>query len=146
MHKISSFQIWCLLRVSKKLGRWRVYHGVASPLLFKTVWIRPGIEVMSFWSFGVKIWFYSCLIQVYSCWKIRGHLWCIFCFKNVPNVLYMWKIWTAGRPIENPDSSTTKPCCCNQQPYHPATQDWLPTEAKQGWAWSVPGWETSWEN
>ncbi len=25
-------------------------------------------------------------------------------------------------------------------------QDWLPTEAKQGWAWSVPGWETSWEN
>ncbi len=32
------------------------------------------------------------------------------------------------------------------QPYHPAAQDWLPTEAKQGWAWSVPGWETSWEN
>ncbi len=29
-----------------------------------------------------------------------------------------------------------------QQPYHPAAQDWLPTEAKQGWAWSVPGWET----
>ncbi len=21
-------------------------------------------------------------------------------------------------------------------------QDWLPTEAKQGWAWSVPGWKT----
>ncbi len=33
-----------------------------------------------------------------------------------------------------------------QQSYHPAAQDWLPTEAKQGWAWSVPGWETSWEN
>ncbi len=32
------------------------------------------------------------------------------------------------------------------QPYHPAAQDWLPTEAKQGWAWSVPGWEISWEN
>ncbi len=32
------------------------------------------------------------------------------------------------------------------QPYHPVAQDWLPTEAKQGWAWSVPGWETSWEN
>ncbi len=31
----------------------------------------------------------------------------------------------------------------HQQPYHPAAQDWLPTEAKQGWAWSVPGWETS---
>ncbi len=35
---------------------------------------------------------------------------------------------------------------CIWQPYHPAAQDWLPTEAKQGWAWSVPGWETSWEN
>jgi len=23
-------------------------------------------------------------------------------------------------------------------------QDWLPTEAKQDWTWSVPGWETSW--
>ncbi len=34
----------------------------------------------------------------------------------------------------------------SKQPYHPAAQDWLPTEAKQGWAWSVPGWETSWEN
>ncbi len=31
-----------------------------------------------------------------------------------------------------------------QQPYHPVAQDWIPTEAKQGWAWSVPGWETSW--
>ncbi len=29
-----------------------------------------------------------------------------------------------------------------QQPYHPAAQDWLPTESKQGWVWSVPGWET----
>ncbi len=39
-------------------------------------------------------------------------------------------------------------CTCGShmpQPYHPAAQDWLPTEAKQGWAWSVPGWETSWE-
>ncbi len=27
---------------------------------------------------------------------------------------------------------------------HITLQPWLPTEAKQGWAWSVPGWETSW--
>ncbi len=33
-----------------------------------------------------------------------------------------------------------------RQPYHSAAQDRLPTEAKQGWAWSIPGWETSWEN
>ncbi len=36
-----------------------------------------------------------------------------FSFNNAPNVLYRWKIWTAGRPIQHPDSSTTKPCCCN---------------------------------
>ncbi len=33
-----------------------------------------------------------------------------------------------------------------KQPYHPVAQDRFPTEAKQGRAWSVPGWETSWEN
>ncbi len=33
-----------------------------------------------------------------------------------------------------------------QQPYHPVAQDWLPNEAKQSWACSVPGWETFWEN
>ncbi len=38
------------------------------------------------------------------------------------------------------------PFIFNQQPYHPVAQDWLPTEAKYGWAWSVPEWETSWEN
>ncbi len=36
-----------------------------------------------------------------------------FLFNDMPNVLYRWKIWTAGRPIERIDSSTTKPCCCN---------------------------------
>ncbi len=36
-----------------------------------------------------------------------------FSFNDAPNVLYRWKIWTAGRPIQHPDSSTTKPCCCN---------------------------------
>ncbi len=36
-----------------------------------------------------------------------------FLFNDVPNVLYRWKIWTAGRPIQHPDSSTMKPCCCN---------------------------------
>ncbi len=34
----------------------------------------------------------------------------------------------------------------SQQPYHPVAQNRFPTEAKQGWAWSVPGWETFWEN
>ncbi len=37
----------------------------------------------------------------------------IFSYSVAPNVLYRQKIWTAGRPIQHPDSSTTKPCCCN---------------------------------
>ncbi len=36
-----------------------------------------------------------------------------FLFNDAKNVLYMWKTWTAGRPIQHTDSSTTKPCCCN---------------------------------
>ncbi len=40
------------------------------------------------------------------------------------NLIYGFEVTTSGR-----------------QPYHPAAQDWLPTEAKQGWAWSVPGWD-----
>ncbi len=30
-----------------------------------------------------------------------------FSFNDAPNVLYRWKIWTAGRPIQHPDSSTS---------------------------------------
>ncbi len=37
----------------------------------------------------------------------------IFSFNDAPNVLYRWNIWTVDRPIQHPDSSTTKPCCCN---------------------------------
>jgi len=33
--------------------------------------------------------------------------------------------------------------CCRHQA---VAQDWLPTEAKQGWAWLVHEWEISWEN
>ncbi len=78
MHKMSSFHIWCLLQKSKLLGWGHVYHGVASPLLFKIVWRRLGIEVMSFWSFGFGIWSHSCLIWVSICWRVCGHLWRIF--------------------------------------------------------------------
>ncbi len=34
----------------KIVGMGHVYHGVESPLLFKTVLRRLGIKVMSFWS------------------------------------------------------------------------------------------------
>ncbi len=73
---MSSFQMWCLLQVSKYLGQGHVYLGVASPLFFKTVWRIMGIEVMSFWSFGVGIWSHSCLVS--SCWRVCDCLWHIF--------------------------------------------------------------------
>ncbi len=67
---MSSFQIWCLIQVCLP------WCSISS--LFKTVWRRLGIEVMSFWSFGVGIWSHSCLIQVSSCWRVCGRLWGIF--------------------------------------------------------------------
>jgi len=30
--------------------------------------------------------------------------------------------------------------------HHPVAQDWLPTEAKQAWAWSLYGWSNGWTN
>ncbi len=74
------------------------------------VWRRLGIEVISFWSIGVGIWSHSCLIS--NCWRVRGRLWHISLFNNVPNFLYRWKIWTAARSIKHLDSST-EPCYCN---------------------------------
>ncbi len=50
------------------------------------------------------------------------------------------------RPIVVPFIHYHPTCCSIIMQHHPAAQDRLPTEAKQGWAWSVPGWETSWEN
>ncbi len=37
---------------------------------------HQGYEFLEFWSFG--IWSHSCLIEVSSCWRVRGHLWRIF--------------------------------------------------------------------
>ncbi len=36
-----------------------------------------------------------------------------FSLNDAPNVLYRWKIRTAGKPIQHPYSSSTKPCCYN---------------------------------
>ena len=84
---MSSFQMWCLLQVSKYLKLGHVFCGAASPLLFKTLWCSIsssiskrnfGIKVLSFWSFDVGIWSHSFLIKVSSCWRVRGYLWSIF--------------------------------------------------------------------
>ncbi len=115
MHKMSSFQMLCLGTGLKIVGTGLVYYSVASPLFFKTVWRHLSIEVMSFWSFGVGIWSHSYFLpdigfqRLKSVWSSLTYV----LFNDAPHVLYRWKIWTAGRPIQHPDSSTTKPCCCN---------------------------------
>ncbi len=58
--------------------------------------------------------------------------------------LIVFKKKKTKKNITHTEEQSTKSAI--RQPYYPAAQDWLPTEAKQGWAWSVPGWETSWEN
>lgn len=38
----------------------------------------------------------------------------LFCIQEAPNVFNWWKAWTAGRPVQQPNSSTVKPCCCQR--------------------------------
>ncbi len=89
----------------KIVGARHVCHGVASPLLFKTVWRLLGIEVRSFGSFGNLVPFLPDIdFQLLkSSWSSLAY----FLFNDAPNALYRWKIWTAGRPIQHPNSSTT---------------------------------------
>lgn len=49
--------------------------------------------------------FHFCLKQDSSCSTVLGLLCCI--------VLSWWKVWNAGRPVQQPDSSTIKSCCCS---------------------------------
>ncbi len=53
-------------------------------------------------------------------------LWMVIYLNSNVNILIFWDtdFWLSLALSSN----------CSQQPYHPAAQDWLPTEAKQGWA------------
>ncbi len=44
--------------------------------------------------------------------QLLKSLWSYFYFNDAPNIFYWCKIWTASRPIQHPDSSSMKPCCC----------------------------------
>ncbi len=75
----------------------------------KTSWHR-GYEFLEFWCWNLVPFLPDIGFQLLkSLWSSLTY----FSFNDAPNVLYRWKIWTAGRPIQHPDSSTTKPCCCN---------------------------------
>ncbi len=53
-------------------------------------------------------------------------VWMVIYLNSNVNILIFWDtdFWLSLALSSN----------CSQQPYHPAAQDWLPTEAKQGWA------------
>ncbi len=69
-----------------------------------------GYEFLEFWCWNLVPFLPDIGFQLLkSSWSSLTY----FSFNDAPNVLYRWKIWTAGRPIQHPDSSTTKPCCCN---------------------------------
>ncbi len=78
MHKWAHFKFDACYR-SQIVGTGACLKWCSILLFFsKTVWRCLGIEVMSFWSFGVGIWSHSSLIEVSSCWIVCGHLWLIF--------------------------------------------------------------------
>ncbi len=69
-----------------------------------------GYEFLEFWCWNLVPLLPDIAFQLLkNTWSTLTY----FSFNDVPNVHYRWKIWTAGRPIQHPDSSTTKPCCCN---------------------------------
>ncbi len=69
-----------------------------------------GYEFLKFWCWNLVHFLPDIGFQLLkSFWSSLMY----FSFNDTPNVLYSWKIWTAGRLIQHPDSSTTKTCCCN---------------------------------
>ncbi len=69
-----------------------------------------GYEFLEFWCWNlVPIWTDIGFQLLKSLWSSLTY----FSFNDVLNILYRWKNWTAGRPIQHPDSSTMKPCHCN---------------------------------
>ncbi len=71
---------------------------------------HQGYEFLEFWCWNLVPILPDIGFQLLkSLWSSLTY----FLFNDAPNVLYRWKIWTAGRPIQHPDCSTTKSCCCN---------------------------------
>ncbi len=82
-----------------------------------------GYEFLEFWCWNLVPFLPDIGFQLLkSSWSSLTH----FSFNDEPNVLYRWKFCTAGRLIQDPDSSTTKLCCCNSWLsfwWHPSTAE-----------------------
>ncbi len=82
---------------------WHVYHSISSSFQngLKTS-VHRGYEFLECWCWNLVPFLpYIGFQLLKSSWSSLT-----FYFKDVPNVLYRWKIWTAGRPIQHPYSST----------------------------------------
>ncbi len=78
-----------------------------------------GYEFLKFWCWNLVPFLPDIRFQLLK--SLWSSLTFYFSFNDAPNVLYRWKIWMAGRPIQHSDSSTMKPCCCNSCSMHPRT-------------------------
>ncbi len=88
-----------------------------------------GYESLEFWCWNLVPFLSDIGFQLLkSSWLSLTY----FSLNDAPNVLYRWKIWTAGRPIQHPDSSTTKPCCCNSYSMWFALSCWNTCRLEQG--------------
>ncbi len=68
-----------------------------------------GYEFLEFWCWNLVPFLPDIVFQLLkSSWSSLTY----FSFNDEPNILYRWKIWTAGRPIQHPDSSVVIAAVC----------------------------------
>ncbi len=84
----------------KIVGTGACYHGAVSPFQnsLKTSGYR-GYEFLEFWCWNLVPFLHDIGLQLLKdFWSSLTY----FSFNDAPNVLYRWKIWTAGSPIQHP--------------------------------------------
>jgi len=108
-----SFQIWCLVKRLKIVGKGACLPWCSISSSFKNslkMSRHRGYEFLEFWCLNLVPFLSDIGFQLLnSLWSSLMY----FSFNDGLNVLYRWKIWTADRPNQHPDSPTTKLCCCN---------------------------------
>ncbi len=90
--------------------------GTGACLPWCSISFKNSLNTSGHWSYEfVEFWCWNLVPFLPDIgFQLPKSLWSSFkylSFNDAPNVLYKWKIWTEGRQIQHPDSSTTKPCC-----------------------------------
>ena len=89
----------CLMKV----GTAPCFPLCSIPSSFNNICKHLGTEETSCWTFWKR--------NVVPFLSDRGFLGLLCC---ILNVFRWWNIWTAGRSVQQLDSSTMKPCCCKR--------------------------------